>query len=106
MAFNDEMIQAVWEKGRGTSERDSNEWRQDQCGAWLNREQYENAESEYGWRILNVVADGKDELDNLQPFHCQNSFDIANSKAHCCVAADRSGLTPTQSVDQPRNTNV
>lgn len=106
MAFNDDMIQAVWEKGRRMQDRDPNEWCQDQCGAWLHRDQYENTTSEYGWKILNIVAGGGDELDNLQPFHWNNTFDIANGKPQCQVTADRSGLNPTQGIVQPRNTGM
>lgn len=106
MAFNDNMIQAVWEKGRRMPDRDPTEWCQDQCGAWLHREQYDNAESEYGWKILNIVAGGGDELDNLQPFHWNNTFNIANGKPQCRVTADRTGLNPTQGIVQPRNTSM
>lgn len=104
MTLSDKMIQAVWEKGRGKRDRDPGEWRQDQCGAWLRREQYNNAESEYGWRILNIVPGGGDELENLQLFHWNNGFDIANGKPQCRITADRAGMAPTQSVDRPRNT--
>ena len=83
--------------------RNSDVWRQDRCGAWLHREQYKNDKSEYGWKILKVAAGGGDDIDRLQPFHCGNSFDIANAKAQCHVTADRAGLAPTQSVGQPRN---
>jgi hypothetical protein len=106
MEINDAMIQAVWEKGRGIPDRDQNEWRKDQCGAWLHREQYNNEKSEYGWKILNVVPGGDIELQNLQPFHRKNTFDIANDKPHCRVTADRHDVAPTQGIDQPRNTGM
>ena len=105
MEYSDELIQAVWEKGRAMPGRNGEEWRQDQCGAWLNRDQYGNDRSEFGWKILNVVPGGAAKADGLQPFHCKNSFDLAIGKAHCRVSADRSGLGPTQQVDQPRNTS-
>lgn len=104
MTFDETLVEAVWEKGRATANRDSTEWRQDQCGAWLNRRHYNNGESEYGWKILNVVAGGADEPENLQPFHWRNGFDLANGRAQCRVTADRSGLAPGQQVLEPRNT--
>jgi hypothetical protein len=56
MEFSDATVQAVWQKARVMPERNPDVWRRDQCGAWLHREQYENDKSEYGWKILKVVA--------------------------------------------------
>jgi hypothetical protein len=106
MTLSDAMIQAVWEKGRGVTDRNQNEWRKDQCGAWLQREQYNNTNSEYGWIILNVVPGGEEVPENLQPLHCNNGFDIANGKPKCHIIADRAGLTPVQHIDQPHNTTA
>jgi hypothetical protein len=47
-----------------------------------------------------------DSLENLQPFHWNNDFDIANDKPHCRVTADRTGLLPTQDIDMPHNTSA
>ena len=94
MEFSDATVQAVWQKARVMPERNPDVWRRDQCGAWLHREQYENDKSEYGWKILKVVAGVGNEVDQLQPFHCGNAFDIANGKAQCRVTADRAGLAP------------
>jgi hypothetical protein len=104
MGFAEEMIQAVWEKARGTSERDPTEWRKDQCGAWLRREQYNHPDAEFGWKVLNVVPGGGDKIEDLQPFHWRNSYDIANGQAHCQAIADRSGVAAGQSVGEPHNT--
>lgn len=103
MELSETVIQAVWEKARGKPDRDTSVWRQDECGAWLQRDQYGNERSEFGWKIENVVPGSADEPGNLQPFHCSNSFDIANGRPHCRVTADRKGLGPEQYVDQPRN---
>ncbi|MCO6429110.1 hypothetical protein [Nitrosomonas communis] len=106
MTIDENLIQAVWEKGRGMLERDTSEWRMDQCGAWINRRQYNNAKSEYGWKMVNVKPGSPDSAESLQPFHWNNDFDIANDKPHCRVTADRTGLSPTQSIDTPHNTDV
>ncbi len=106
MAFSDEMIQAVWEKGRVLADLDPTEWRQDQCGAWIYRNHYNNVNSEFGWQIRNVVPGGGNELDNLQPFHWNNTFDLENAQPQCRVTADRSGVAPGQRVDQPRNSGL
>lgn len=103
MELSDSIIQAVWEKARGMQDMNQDEWRQDQCGAWLQRDQYNNETSEFGWTILNISPGKPDTLENLQPFHCSNSFDIAIAKPQCHVSADRSDLAPGQSIDQPHN---
>ena len=106
MSFTENVINAVWEKGRGMSEQDSTEWRKDQCGAWIQRAQFNNPNSEYGWTIVNISPGKGEDVNNLQPFHFNNSFNIASGKPQCRVTADRTGLSPTQSVSQPRNANV
>lgn len=103
MIFNDETIQAVWEKARGMPNRNSLEWRQDQCGAWLLHDQYNNSHSDYGWSILLVAPGGGEDLEDLQPFHWRNSFDITTGKPQCRVKADRTDMEPGQQVDHPRN---
>ena len=104
MAYSDEMIQSVWEKGRGMQDRSQDEWRKDRCGAWMQRDQYNNEDSGYGWKILNIAAGGSVSPDDLYPFHWKNSFDIENGEPICRVMADRAGMEPDQFVDPPRNT--
>lgn len=106
MDFDEKMVQAVWEQARAMQDRNPDLWRRDQCGAWIHREQYNNGKSEYGWKILKVVAGESVTVDRLQAFHWSNGFDIANGKAQCRVTADRAGLAPGESVDQPRNSGT
>jgi hypothetical protein len=106
MPIAENIINAIWEKGRGTPDQDSTEWRKDQCGAWIQRTQYNNSKSEYGWTAVKTSPGGEEETENLQPFHFSNSYNIASGKPQCRVTADRTGLSPTQSVSQPRNTKL
>lgn len=106
MNTDERIVQYVWEKGRGMPDRAPDEWRQDECGAWLHRDQYNNPGSEYGWKLVNVLPDGADSPDNMRPFHIENSFDIPNGRPKCRVTADRTDLAPGQFVDQPRNTEL
>lgn len=103
MVLSEELVQQVWEKARGFSDRDSTEWRQDECGAWLRRDAYENEQSEFGWTVVNTSPGDPDTLENLRPLHCKNSFDRANEKAHCHVSADREGLQAGGVIGQPGN---
>lgn len=102
----DTVVQRVWEQARARQGRDPDEWRQDQCGAWMNRTHYNSPESEYGWRIVNVVPGGEDVPENLQALHRGNEFDLANGRPKCAVTADRTDIAPGQQVDEPRNTEA
>jgi hypothetical protein len=104
--FGEDMIQAVWEKGRGMPHLDPAEWRSDQCGAWMHREQYGNAGSEFGWKIVNLATGTPRNIEHLQPLQWNNGFDISRGQPHCRVTADRTGLAPEQTVTQPRNRSV
>lgn len=37
MSFSEDTIQKVWEKGRIVPNNDPNDWRKDQCEAWIGR---------------------------------------------------------------------
>lgn len=102
MNYSEEIIQQIWEHGRGVSELDSSEWRQDQCGAWMKREMYGHTHSDFGWTI-HSLSPGDSGVDNLRPFQCQNEVNGASGQVQCHVTADRNGLSPTQQIEQPRN---
>ena len=55
-AFSSETIDKVWQKARGMTEPSAEIWRRDECGAWIKRDQYGHEQSEFGWRIENVLA--------------------------------------------------
>jgi hypothetical protein len=106
MAYGEDLVQQVWEKARVMPDQDSAEWRQDECGAWLKRQAFDNANSEHGWTIVNTSPGGPDVVENLRPLHCGNTFDKTIAKAHCHVTADRTGVQPTAALDHPRNKTV
>lgn len=103
MAFSEELIQQVWEKGRAVNNRDGDEWRMDECGAWMHRPNYGSSTNEFGWTIRNVIPGGGDVVNNLRPFHRDNDFNRSSGKASCTVIADRQGLPPTVHVGNPGN---
>lgn len=106
MEYSEQLIQQVWEKGRGTGEVDTNVWREDECGAWISRPDYGKTDSDFGWKILNVTPGAPETLENLRPFHHGNGYDLANHKAMRHVMADRTGLATFEHASQPRNRKI
>jgi hypothetical protein len=100
------LINVVWEHARAVPEFDSDRWRQDQCGAWIRRDQYKQPSSDFAWHILDVVADHPGVTDTLRAFHIRNTFDVAQHRPVCRVHADRKGLAGRGTITNPRNIAV
>lgn len=88
MSFSKEMIQAVWEKGRIVGKDYANEWRKDQCGAWINRSEYGSRTSIYGWEIDHISPEGGDILSNLRPLQWKNNVAKSEGRLKCPVTAE------------------
>lgn len=90
MGFSDEMIQKVWEKGQVVPGANFNEWRKDQCGAWIYRLHYGH-QSEYSWNIDHITPQSKgggDELSNLRPLHWENNARKGDGNLSCAVTSE------------------
>jgi hypothetical protein len=73
--FDPHTIEAIWRKGAVVVGYEPNEYRQDNCGAWIHRNGYGRI-GEFGWEIDHVrpvSQGGTDELTNLQPLYWQNN---------------------------------
>ena len=106
MRFSEQVIQQVWQKARAMADRDADEWRHDQCGAWIKRDAYESEHSDYGWTIRNISPGNSGATESLYPFHHQNGYEVALGKPQCRMTADRAGIPPTGHIDHPRNKPV
>jgi len=96
-----ELIDIIWQHGRVMPEADPAMWRQDECGAWMRRDQFERRDSPFGWKVERVSSSSDSE--NLRPFNLANHYDIANGEAHCRLTADRSGVPAEKYARPPRN---
>jgi hypothetical protein len=87
--FSDAEVQQVWEKGKPSSKPD--EWRFDDCGAWIGRNLYGNRGSPFGWEIDHIkpiIAGGTDALSNLRPLQWENNAEKQSGLLTCPVIAE------------------
>ncbi len=85
-----EVIQHVWNKGYVVPGVDPSLRRKDICGAWIDRNEYGNRESNTGWEIdhIRAVANGgSDELTNLRPLHWNNNLRKSDGVLKCPITA-------------------
>ncbi len=105
--FTDEELERIvaeaWQHGRAMPPIDDSIWRQDACGAWMMREHFGHADSEFGWKIEKVAVENADRGGLLRPFNWRNHFDIANGRPHCDITADRAGVPAGRQASPPRN---
>jgi hypothetical protein len=92
MGFDRTTIDAVWKKGTIVSGVSPNEWRKDECGAWIAYNQYGDRSTEYGygWEIDHITSQdhgGGDELSNLRPLQWKNNTSKGTGRLVCAVTA-------------------
>ena len=106
MAYREELVDAVWQSARALSDFDAEVWRRDVCGAWIRREHYEHARSDFGWKIVNVSAGEPDVPENLRALHHANDYDRANHRPKCRVRADDIDVPASGHSRMPRNREI
>lgn len=91
-SFDSTTVSAVWSKAQIVQGQDANVFRKDSCGAWIQRSEYGNTASDFGWEVDHiqpVAAGGTDSLSNLQPLHWKNNRHKGDEwpKWQCAVRA-------------------
>ncbi len=88
--IDDNIIQAVWDKGYVVDGYPSTVIRKDSCGAWIVRTLYGVENNVFGWNIdhvypksklleMNVSEDRIDDILNLRPMNCANNLSKSDS---------------------------
>lgn len=91
MALMPQIIPQVWQKAAYIDPK--NEmlgFRKDQCGAWIQKSQYGNRNSIYGWEvdhIRSVSSGGGDDLSNLRPLHWKNNAARGDGQLSCVLTS-------------------
>lgn len=79
-----EIINQLWEEATIAQDKNPTVWRLDPCGALIQKDQYGNRESDYGWEVDHVVSKSflinvgasEEEYDdpiNLRAMHWANN---------------------------------
>lgn len=90
MAFSEDVIQQVWNKGIVVAGYDPAVYRKDQCGAWMKRSEYGNRSSGLGWEIDHITPvshGGSNALSNLRPLNWQNNMEKSDGRLKCKVTS-------------------
>src|SRR5688572_18284272 len=102
MAFPRLIVELVWQRALLIdAKNESMGFRKDQCGAWIQWQQYGNRYSLFGWEIDHVVPKnrgGSDYFWNLRPLHWQNNIASSDDGLRCAVTS--SGTANVQTIDQ------
>ncbi len=85
--MDENTIQQVWNKGQIVRNNDPNEWRKDECGAWIHRSDRGNRNSQYGWEVDHINPSGNDSLSNLRPLQWENNANKSDGRLTCPITS-------------------
>ncbi len=83
--MDENTIQQVWNKGQTVNNNDPNEWRKDECGAWIHRSDHGNRNSQYGWEVDHINPSSNDSLSNLRPLQWENNASKSDGRLTCQI---------------------
>ena len=94
MAYTREELELIWSKAKYVNEEyEKKGLRTDICGAWIQRTQYSNGMSDFGWKAVHNIPwtdGGPTEIENLQPLHLQNNANKGDKGLVCAMTSQGS----------------
>lgn len=95
--YEREVVDRVWEFAEVVEGNDPALWRKDEFGAWLNRQDYGNRRSAFGWEICDTSHIRRDVgITALRPVQWENLLDQSSAYTESRMTAD--GLRNTRKL--------
>ncbi len=77
LGYDSEVVDRVWLLAQAVAGNDPALWRKDERGAWLNRLEYRNRHSQFGWEIADCgFFLRRTGVAALRPMQWQNHVDF------------------------------
>ena len=87
--YDREIISRVWQFASTVDGNDPELWRKDEFGAWIQRLDYGNRHSEFGWEICDTsLGRGESGIVALRPMQWQNYVDQVAAVTQSKITAD------------------
>ena len=87
--YDREIVSRVWKFAQVIDGNDPELWRKDEFGAWIQRLEYGNRHSEFGWEICDTsLGRGDAGIVALRPLQWQNYVDHVAAVTQCRITAD------------------
>lgn len=94
--WTDEEVEQVWNKASEVPGYDKNVYRKDQCGAWIQKDEYGAASvgeshTSFKWQVDHIKPDSKggaDVLSNARPLQWYNNDCRQNGRLMTKVTAE------------------
>ena len=93
--YDKEIVDRVWLFAERVDGNDPALWRKDEHGAWINRQDYRNRHSQFGWEIADSTSARRGHgITTLRPLQWQNYLDFRAASSGSEITAD--GLNNTR----------
>ena len=92
MSFTATKLRQIWSKGKIESGYDPDQYRKDDCDAWIKYSDYGKTEDWYGWEVDHIIPKsqgGSDDNSNLRPLQWENNREKAAGRTKCVITSTK-----------------